>query len=295
MPVIGQPSGSGLDFSWLSNACNFHGYITCSGCGPDTPHYANDVQTPCGTRITALFDGTVSDARCTPWGYQLFVTMNNGMQYYYYHLQQLNVTPGQFVRAGQFVGYSGGDPNNTNQPCVPSSTWTTGCHTHVGFFTGFKNGIPYGPDITPYLSQIRQGIGQPSCSSATIPGSSTLIGASATLIPTVAKNAYQVITATSPITDLFIFFDDICQIINPFNVTPHFALGGIGGLLDPVDATIQILLNIAGDFVATAIRLIMFLLGMYILFKVANALVNITGKIQWGAKAVTSAAAVGLI
>lgn len=217
------------------------------------------------------------------------------MEYYYYHLKQINVTIGQFVRAGQFVGYSGGDPTDVNQPCVPSSTWTTGCHTHVGFFTGFKNGIPYGPDITPYLSQIRQGVGLPACNQSATSGSNNPFAGASAAIPTVVQNGYKVITDTSSITDLFILFDDLCQAINPFNVQVQQALGGIGGLLDPVDWLVQVTLNLMIDTVAFVLRTTMFIVGIYILFKVINALVNITGKLQFGAKAVTSAAAVGLI
>lgn len=299
MPPI-QPSSSGQDFSWLQYDCNFHGYITCSGCGADTPHYANDIQTPCGTPITALFDGTVVDAKCTPWGYQLFIQQDNGMQYYYYHLKTLNVSIGQYLRAGQFVGFSGGDPTDVNQACRPgcdaNHCWSSGCHTHVGFFTSFKNGVPYGPDITPYLSQIREGIGLPSCNqSATNQNGGGLTGAVTNVLPNVVKTSYQLITDTSPITDLFIFFDDLCQAINPFDVQVQYALGGIGGLHDPVDWLVQVTLNLFGDAIAFTLRGAMFLAGMYILFKVVNALINITGKIQFGARAVTSAAAVGLI
>lgn len=290
------PSSSGQDFSWLQYDCHFHGYITCSGCGADTPHYANDIQTPCGTPITALFDGTVVDARCTDWGYQLFIQQDNGMQYYYYHLKTVNVSIGQFVRAGQFVGFSGGDPADMNQPCVPAAKWTTGCHTHVGFFTGYKNSIPYGPDITPYLSQIRQGIGLPACNqSATNQQGNPITTAFTQALPTAVKTTYQAVTDTSPITDLFILFDDLCQAINPFDVQVQYALGGIGGLHDPVDWLVQVSLNLFGDLIAFSLRGAMFLTGMYIMFKILNAMVNLTGKIQLGARAVSSAASVGLI
>lgn len=289
------PSASGVDFSWLSYDCNFHGYITCSGCGPDTPHYANDIQTPCNTPITALFDGTVVNSQCTNWGYQLFIQMDNGQQYYYYHLKTLNVTSGQYVRAGQFIGFSGGDPTDVNQSCRPSSTWTNGCHTHVGFFNGYKNGIPYGPDITPYISEIRQGIGLPACNQSSNQTPLFSFTNLTSNVPTAVKNAYATVTDTSPITELFILFDDLCQAINPFDVQEQYALGGIGGIGDPVNWLIQVSLNIVGDTIAFVLRTTMFLVGMYILFKVINALVNVTGKLQFGARLVGSAASVGLI
>ena len=290
------------NFQWLTYDCNVHGYITCVNCGFDTPHYANDVQVPCGTQLTSMFDGTVVRAGCANYGGHVFIELENKMQWYVLHLSRIFVNTGQYVRAGiDVIGLSGGDPNSNGQ--CPITCCSQGCHVHVGFFTGFKNGLYYGPDITPYISQIRQSMGLPACnqSGSKSSASNSLLSFvtgqtsfSGTASGQFVYTQYQKITDTSPITDIFVLFDDLFQVINPMDVTPHYALRGIGGLLDPVDWVLQVTLNLILDFQATVLRVFFALIGIYILFKVLNRAVNITGKLQTGAKLVGSAAALGI-
>jgi hypothetical protein len=147
------------NFGWTQYPIS-HGYITAyQGAGTDTPHYADDVATPFHTPITALLSGTIIQADYAPWGGEVFIRTPSGQTYYYYHLDLLYVQAGQSVVAGQILGLSGGQNSGGLHPV--STQWSTGPHTHVGWFTGFvqsPNGtIPYGPDVTPLIQAARQG------------------------------------------------------------------------------------------------------------------------------------------
>jgi murein DD-endopeptidase MepM/ murein hydrolase activator NlpD len=148
-----------------------HGYITqYEGPNTDTPHYADDVETPFHTPITELFGGKVVTANYQPWGGQVFVETNvpgiGPIEEYFYHFDEIDVSPGQTVARGQKLGLSGGQTSGGEHPTNPH--YSTGPHTHVGFFTKYVSApgggsIPYGPDITPYIH---------SGGAAGIPGSS---------------------------------------------------------------------------------------------------------------------------
>lgn len=143
-----------------------HGYITSyQGPGTDSPHFADDVETPFHTPITALESGTVKQADYAVWsgqpgGGEVFIKPDDGStEYYYYHLDELDVSNGQHVAAGQVVGLSGGQNAGGAHPVSPM--WSSGPHTHVGYFQKYvqtpAGGRPYGPDITPLLQHATPG------------------------------------------------------------------------------------------------------------------------------------------
>lgn len=148
------------------------------GPGTDTPHFAADVQTPQGTNITSLFGGKVTQAACRPWGGEAFVNTidptninnPNGIDFYVYHLEEVDVKSGDTIKPGDKLGVSGGTQSGK---CPTQPKYSTGAHTHVGFFDPNFNGrtpapgnypvshgiadtpngkINYGPDITPYIN-----------------------------------------------------------------------------------------------------------------------------------------------
>lgn len=86
-----------------------------------------------------------------------------GPQYYFYHLDEIDVHQGQHLGAGQQVGLSGGQNSGGMHPVSPM--WSSGAHTHVGYFTQYTptpaGSRPYGPDITQLLKSAQQpgGIG----------------------------------------------------------------------------------------------------------------------------------------
>ncbi len=167
-------------FDWLRYGIS-HGYETGSNCA-DCPHYAVDIGTPYHTPITALWSGTVTSQRTgLPWGTEVFVKPDNGLPtYYYYHLDQLNTSVGQHLNAGDVIGLSGGQNSGGSNPS--SSTYSSGVHTHVGFFQSYRSsangGRPFGPDITPYIHALLGGV--ISGSTDTPPSSSTTSSSTAT-------------------------------------------------------------------------------------------------------------------
>lgn len=139
-----------------------HGYIPqYQGPGTDTPHYAVDLGTPFHTPITSLVSGKVTQADYAVWsgkpgGGEVFVQPDSGgPQIYEYHLDQLNVRAGQHVNVGDLLGLSGGQNSGGSHPTDPM--WSSGPHTHVGYFQKYvttpAGGRPYGPDITSLLKQ----------------------------------------------------------------------------------------------------------------------------------------------
>lgn len=78
------------------------------------PHRAIDYAAPIGTPVMAVGDGTITVARWNGcYGNYIDVRHNGVYETQYAHLSQLLVTPGQHVKQGDVIGYSG----------------TTGCST----------------------------------------------------------------------------------------------------------------------------------------------------------------------
>lgn len=154
----------------------------------DTPHYADDIATPFHTPITALEAGTIKQADYAAWGGEIFIQPDNGgPEYYYYHLDENNVADGQHVNAGDILGLSGGENPGYPGALHPADPqYSTGPHTHIGEWTAWTSGpngtIPYGPDITPLLNQIKTG-------QQSLPTVSNLQAASATVAPVINEAA----------------------------------------------------------------------------------------------------------
>ena len=93
-------------------------------------------------------------------GGEVFVQPDDGStEYYFYHFDENDVTTGQHVNAGQTLGLSGGQNSGGEHPI--STQWSTGPHTHVGFFTGWTS-TPIGtrsvgPDITATIKNLAVG------------------------------------------------------------------------------------------------------------------------------------------
>lgn len=118
-PTSGASAGSGLQSVALGGA-DFSNLG-----GPDAHHArplgnwqsdnAWDLGVPEGTPVYAVADGTigprvgVQDSR--PGDGARFTLVGGGNQYWYGHLSRLAVKPGQRVRRGQLVGYSGSSAN----------------------------------------------------------------------------------------------------------------------------------------------------------------------------------------
>lgn len=165
-----------------------HGYYTnYDPTIPDTPHEAVDIATPFHTPITAFKSGKVVQADYAPWGGEVFIQPDDGStEFYFYHFDQNDVVAGQHVVAGQLLGLSGGQNSGGAHPL--SSQWSTGPHTHVGFFTGWTStpigNRSVGPDITPTIRNLAAGGIVPDSPTAT----QTMGGVSFPSSRTIGKN-----------------------------------------------------------------------------------------------------------
>jgi murein DD-endopeptidase MepM/ murein hydrolase activator NlpD len=72
-------------------------------------HTGVDISASWGTPVHAAADGVIYDAEYTGGGYGKLVIIDhgNGMRTWYAHLSRIEVVPGQEIRRGEIVGYSG--------------------------------------------------------------------------------------------------------------------------------------------------------------------------------------------
>ena len=98
-------------------------------------HTGTDFSVPCGTPVLAATAGTVEIETDQAWAGTWLVKVVTGpdsVATWYAHMQELDVSPGQHVGAGQQLGEVGARGN------------ATGCHLH--FEVHLRNGSIYGPD-----------------------------------------------------------------------------------------------------------------------------------------------------
>jgi murein DD-endopeptidase MepM/ murein hydrolase activator NlpD len=158
--VVAPPISTSGAIAWLQYPITHGYYAQYDASIPDTPHNAVDLGTPFGTPIQSLVSGTVKIANYQSWGGQIFIAPDQGgPQWYVYHLDLVQVKPGQHVSLGDLIGSSGGQTSGGNHPTDPA--WSTGPHTHTGWFVGYVKTVvgsrPSGPDITPYITALKNG------------------------------------------------------------------------------------------------------------------------------------------
>lgn len=100
-------------------------------------HPGVDVQAPVGTPVRASADGVVKFAQWSgSYGMLVVIDHGNGMETYYAHLSRFYAVPGQEIRQGQIIAYSG------------QTGRATGPHLHYEVRVG---GTPINP--YPYLTK----------------------------------------------------------------------------------------------------------------------------------------------
>jgi murein DD-endopeptidase MepM/ murein hydrolase activator NlpD len=153
--------------AWLNYPIS-HGYITdYQGPGTDTPHYAVDLAAPFHTPFFFPVSGTVRTADYAVWsgqpgGGEVFLQPDaGGPEEYVYHLDQIDVKPGQHLAAGQEVGLSGGQNSGGEHNVSPM--WSSGPHIHFGYFSQYVStpagNRPYGPDPTNLIQAAAKNTG----------------------------------------------------------------------------------------------------------------------------------------
>ncbi|HZN91269.1 MAG TPA: M23 family metallopeptidase, partial [Myxococcales bacterium] len=121
LPEAKVPFGCGLSFP-VSQA-----HDTGSHLQHDT--WAWDFRMPEGTPVVSAYDGVVRlargdshtggcDARYAPFANYVVVDHRNGLETQYLHFSKVEVRPGQQVKAGDLLGYSG------------KTGWACGAHLH---------------------------------------------------------------------------------------------------------------------------------------------------------------------
>lgn len=93
-----------------------------------TPHTGIDLATPTGIKIYAKDSGIVSLTIDDLLGNTVRLKLNNGDIIVYGHLSKFEVQNGQFVKAGDLLGLTGGAVGSIN------SGRTTGSHVHISHY-----------------------------------------------------------------------------------------------------------------------------------------------------------------
>lgn len=96
--------------------------------GGDHKHKGIDYGVIAGTPVYACMDGVVTIATSQQTGYGRHVRLvhDDGCMSIYGHLSTLMVKPGDYVKAGQQIGKSGGDPKDA----IDGDGLSTGPHLH---------------------------------------------------------------------------------------------------------------------------------------------------------------------
>lgn len=95
------------------------GMVRIDDKGNPRPHQGIDLVAPIGTRCYAVANGMIVGVNKAYNGYGWTVAMefeyNNRTLYAFYaHLSEINVHPGEFVRAGEVIAYTGDTGNAKN-------------------------------------------------------------------------------------------------------------------------------------------------------------------------------------
>jgi murein DD-endopeptidase MepM/ murein hydrolase activator NlpD len=78
-------------------------------------HYGTDLDLDTGDSVKAVFDGVVRISKYDGGGYGNYVVVRhyNGLETLYGHLKQALVQPGQYVKAGELMGWGGSTGRST--------------------------------------------------------------------------------------------------------------------------------------------------------------------------------------
>lgn len=110
-------SSSNTSGFYLTCPCPGYSYIS-AGFGGYEGHYGTDFAAGYGTAIVAAADGYVAEVNSTDewgysWGYYVYLYHNDTYSTRYAHMSSIVVSPGEYVTAGQVIGYVGLTGNTT--------------------------------------------------------------------------------------------------------------------------------------------------------------------------------------
>ena len=110
-----QYTFSPFEFDWLPYVTSHYGWRLHPITGVREFHTGIDMGVPTGTAVVAGHDGVVSSTvyGSTGYGYQIVLNGENGVQTRYAHLNEILVTEGQEVKAGDLIGRVGSTGDST--------------------------------------------------------------------------------------------------------------------------------------------------------------------------------------
>lgn len=114
-------------------------------------HTGTDFSAPCGTTVYAAHAGTIEIDTSQGWAGPQLVKVTTGagsLTTWYAHMQNISVSRGQTVAAGEPIGQVGKEGN------------VSGCHLH--FEVHLKNGSIYGPDNVDPSTWLAENASRPS-------------------------------------------------------------------------------------------------------------------------------------
>lgn len=158
-----QPSG--LNFSTVGEQISyFMGHIARDFIGGASGSGENgiDVSMPMHTPVYAVESGTVKGAGYYGGGGVVSIESAPNRVWYYQHLDEDVVVPGQQIPAGQLIGWSGGQNTGGNHPASPE--FSSFQHIEIGIDAPWKgiwgggenvvNGVPESIDPKPELAKL---------------------------------------------------------------------------------------------------------------------------------------------
>jgi len=90
-------------------------------------HQGTDVMAPCGARVVAVTDGSISRlATGGSGGNQVYLKTANGDEFFYAHLQGFSTSQGSRVATGALIGTNGNSGNASGGPCHVHFEWHPG-------------------------------------------------------------------------------------------------------------------------------------------------------------------------
>jgi len=128
-----------------------------SGAYGGSRHNGMDLGTPTGSKLYAPLTGIIRDTGntdavpgCFSWGKWILIDHPNGLSTMYAHLSHIGVTPGQTVRTGDIVGFTG----NTGFSTGPHLHWTLYVSeaVQVRQFNQFKSVTSCGAAKSPFAA-----------------------------------------------------------------------------------------------------------------------------------------------
>ena len=122
-------------------------------------HPGIDLGAPRGTKIKAPLSGTVRAIGdtglvngCSSWGKWILIDHANGLSTFYAHQDVISVEPGDKVKTGEVIGYTGNTGYSTG-PRLQFTVYATAA-VEVRKFSEIKTKTSCGPASTPFLSLI---------------------------------------------------------------------------------------------------------------------------------------------